>query len=213
MVAAMEAKNPGAGIDLTATMNASLIGAISKTARQIDLLVESRWRDGRFRRIMVDAKHHARPLTVNDVEMFLGMMDDCGAELGFLVCPNGCSKAAERRAQEPIILKLLTLEDAKERTDWAAFGDCYGRCSNLSDRRRRGVVLWAGQLPLAVDNLWASSTSVSATDAGTFMFGVETAEKPLPWQPANRAAAGATVTNIPGQHRRPTMKRASNEPS
>jgi hypothetical protein len=155
VVAAIESENLGAGITCSATMNARMLGAISGIERQIDLLVEARWEDDRTRRIIVDAKHYGRPLNVKDVEAFEGMMHDCRAEHGILVCPNGWSLGTARRAKELITLKLLTLEDALERVDWAAFGECYGRCQEEPAIPKHGVVLWDGQLPLAIDQLWA----------------------------------------------------------
>lgn len=156
MVPAIEAENLGAGIALSVKMNASLVGALSGVERQIDLLVEARWDDGRRRRMIIDAKNYSRPLNVKDIEAFKGMMRDCRAEPGILVSSNGWSVGAARRAQDLITLKLLSVEDARERTDWAMmFGECYGCRANVPDPRRRGVVLWDGQLPWALSGMWA----------------------------------------------------------
>lgn len=154
VVAAMISDEAGTGIDLTSTMDARVVGAISGVERQIDCLSEARWEPGLARRIIVDAKRYGRKLNVKDVESFEGMMRDCRAQHEILVCPSGWSEGAERRAGDAITIKLITLEDIDE-TDAAWFEPCSGRCLDRSDPRKRGVVLWSGQLPLAIDGLWA----------------------------------------------------------
>lgn len=155
IVAALERENLGSGIAITSTPNARLIGAMRRVDRQVDLLVEARWDNYHIRRILVDAKHYGRPLDVKDIETFEGMMRDCRADHGILVCPNGWSHGAERRAQDLITLKLLTLDEASQRTEWAIFEECYGPCQRALNPHRRGVVLWNGELPVAVGPLWA----------------------------------------------------------
>jgi hypothetical protein len=92
---------------LTVHPNVKLRGHLSGVERQIDVLIECRVGDDRSKRIIVDARLHARPLDVKDVEEFEGMMKDVRADRGFLVCPNGSSEAARRRAQRAINIKLL----------------------------------------------------------------------------------------------------------
>lgn len=155
MAAAIEAENIDAGIDLSIGMNIRLVGAISGIGRQVDMLIEARWEDDRSRRILVDAKRYGRPLNVKDVEAFEGMMRDCQAQHGVLVCSNGWSPGAARRAQDGITLKMLSVEDAEEKTDWAMFEACYGHCWDTRDPSRRGVVLWDAQLPLELNEMYA----------------------------------------------------------
>lgn len=93
--------------NLTVHPNVKLMGHLSGTERQIDVLIECRIRDDRSKRVIVDAKLHTRPLDVQDVEKFEGMMKDVRADRGFLVCANGFSKAAGRRAHQAINIKLL----------------------------------------------------------------------------------------------------------
>ncbi|MDZ7867242.1 restriction endonuclease [Acidovorax sp.] len=87
--------------------NVKLVGHLSGTERQIDTLIECRVGEDRSKRIIVDAKLHARPLDVKDVEELEGMIKDVRADRGFLVCPNGFSEAARRRVQKTISVKLL----------------------------------------------------------------------------------------------------------
>ena len=77
-----------AGMDVSVTPNASLVGSVSGTPRQIDVLVDARWETGTQRRIVFDAKRRGRKLTVQDVDAFVGFMSDVRAGRGVLVCTN-----------------------------------------------------------------------------------------------------------------------------
>ena len=109
IVAAIEAEN--AGIDLSVTANASIVGAISGARRQVDVLIDARWGDDLAMRVIVDAKHYKDKLDIKDIESFLSMMEDCRASRGILYCPHGCSPAAKRRAQDAVTISLLGLDD------------------------------------------------------------------------------------------------------
>ena len=82
------------------TPNARVVGRISGRSRQIDVLVDLRHDSDNSRRLVVDAKRRRRRITINDVEAFRGLMEDVGATHGYLVCPRGHTKGAERRAAE-----------------------------------------------------------------------------------------------------------------
>lgn len=132
------------------------MGRISQKPRQIDVLLDARWGDDLSRRIIIDAKLYRAKLDIKDVESFEGMMRDCGAERGILVCPNGWSEGAERRAQDAITVKLLSLEELEEKKLWASFDECVGKCyQNPSTRSQKGLVLWDAEHLLAIDGLWA----------------------------------------------------------
>ena len=153
LIAAFEAEN--SGLELSITPNARIIGHKSLKPRQIDVLVDARWGDDLSRRIIIDAKLHKSKLDIKDVESFEGMMRDCGAEHGILVCPNGWSEGAERRAQDAITIRLLSLEELQESTLWASFDECVGECyQNPETRLQKGLVLWDAQHPLGVDGFW-----------------------------------------------------------
>lgn len=92
---------------ITVTPNVKLVGHLSGVERQIDVLLDCRVGEDRSKRVIVDAKLHSRPLDVKDVEEFEGMMRDVQADRGILVCPNGFSRAAQRRAQKAISIRLL----------------------------------------------------------------------------------------------------------
>jgi hypothetical protein len=121
LVASFEVE--AAGIDASVTPNATLLGSISGTQRQIDVLVDARWEDDLSRRIIFDAKRRSRKIDVADVEAFEGLMRDVRASRGVLVCTKGHSEAAERRAQQSIDIRLLSEDEALE-IDHAAIDPC-----------------------------------------------------------------------------------------
>jgi Restriction endonuclease len=49
--------------------------------------------------LVVDCKHHARPVSVAIVDAFLGLVDDVSADLGMLVTTAGLTKTAQARAK------------------------------------------------------------------------------------------------------------------
>jgi hypothetical protein len=144
IVAGLEGEN--AGLDFSVTPNAKLRGSLSNTLRQVDVLIDARWGDDLSDRIIVDAKRRQRKIDVTHVEAFEGMMRDCSARRGIIVCPNGYTVAALKRAQEAITIKLLSIDEAEE-FDWSAFEPCLGNCD--------GLVLWDGQLPVGGGFGWA----------------------------------------------------------
>lgn len=131
--------------DITVIPNAKLQGTISKCQRQIDVLIDYRFDGGVNRRIIVDAKRYKRAINVKDVESFEGMMRDCAASKGILVCPNGYSESAKHRAQEFISIRLVSLEEL-ENIDLSLWDEC--ESESCSSRKQRGMVLW--DLPLGI---------------------------------------------------------------
>jgi len=143
------------GIEMSTTANARITGSISSTSRQVDVLIDARWGDDLSRRLIVDAKRYRGKVDIKDVEGFEAMMLDCRAQRGIIVCPNGWTEGARRRAQDAVTILLLPLE-AVEADAWAAhFDDCLGRCSRGSASANRGLVLWDAQHLLGIDGLWA----------------------------------------------------------
>jgi hypothetical protein len=129
-------------VEVTVQPNVKLIGHLSGTERQIDVLIDSRWNDGINRRIIVDAKEWKRKIDVKDVESFEGMMRDCQANRGVIVTTKGFSEAALRRAQDAITITILTLGDLEE-YEWV-YEPCYDECRrNTGKYSQRGMVLWA----------------------------------------------------------------------
>lgn len=129
-------------VRLTVIPNATLVGTISGRSRQVDVLIDSRVADGVDRRIVVDAKLRGRRLTITDVEAFLGMMVDCRAQRGVLVCPEGWTAAAQRRAQAAVTVRIVEPDDL-EKLDVYGWDACLGRCASESRTPdRAGWVLY-----------------------------------------------------------------------
>lgn len=141
-----------AGMDVSVTPNARLKGHISGIQRQIDILVDARWDEGFERRIIFDAKLRKRKVDVKDVESFEGLMRDVRASRGVLVCATGHTKAALKRAEESIDIRIVSAEEAVE-FDHAAIDPCL--YCQVQRRRAPGVVFWDGQFPLPVGHGWA----------------------------------------------------------
>lgn len=67
------------------------------------------------------------------------MMRDCDARHGVIVCTNGATKGAIRRAQDFITITLLPYGEALE-FEWM-YEPCLGRCS--TSPAQSGMVLWS----------------------------------------------------------------------
>ena len=78
------------------TADAKLLGRLSGTVRQIDLLIEEQICDLAFR-IAIDAKHHRRKIDVKQVEEFIGLVRDVEVDMGILIAPEGFTEAAIER--------------------------------------------------------------------------------------------------------------------
>lgn len=150
VVAAFEAE--AADMEASVTPNASLVGSISGAKRQIDVLVDARWGNDIERRVIFDAKRRSRKIDVKDVEAFEGLMRDVRAARGVLVCTKGYTKAALRRAQQIIDIRLLTEDEALE-IDHGAVDPC-PHCADTG-HKSRGLVFWDGQFPLPIVPGWA----------------------------------------------------------
>lgn len=115
--------------------NARIKGFISERKRQIDVLVDCRFDTNLSRRVIFDAKCRKRPVDIKEIEAFEGLMKDVSAKRGIIVCSNGYTAAALRRAQEHIGIKLLPEEEI-EQFNIGSWDYCKNEyCSN-------GLVLW-----------------------------------------------------------------------
>jgi hypothetical protein len=134
--------------DATVIPNASLLGRFSGVQRQIDVLIDCRYGHNANRRTIVDAKHHKRPIDVKQVEEFEGMMRDVQASHGILVCANGYTAGALRRAQDSITIRLVPLSDAELKAlNIFDYEPCsYGSCD--------GLVIWDASPAITINDLW-----------------------------------------------------------
>lgn len=107
--------------DADITYDAKVRGRYSNVDRQIDILIED-LAAGENIRIMVDAKFFSENVDVKEVESFIGMMQDVGADKGLLVTQKGYSKAAIARAHNDpsrVELDILNFDELK---DFQGFG-------------------------------------------------------------------------------------------
>jgi len=143
--------------DLCVTPNAHIVGRITGVRRQIDVLVDTRHDTDNSRRVIVDAKKRSRKIDVKDVEAFRGMMEDVGATHGYLVSPSGQTKAAEKRAQASVSIRIVPL-DRLEDFDPSTWPRC------RRNGCERGRIFWDGypELTMVLQSLHASGpTQVS----------------------------------------------------
>lgn len=140
--------------DLCVTPNARILGRITGVRRQIDVLIETRHDTDNSRRVIVDAKKRSRKIDVKDVESFMGLMEDVGATHGYLVSPVGYTKAAEKRAQAAVSIRILPL-DRLENFDPST----WPRCQRMGCER--GRVFWNGypELTMVLQPLDASEAT------------------------------------------------------
>ncbi len=123
--------------DFCVTPNARIIGRISERSRQIDVLIEHRHKTDNSCRVIIDAKIQTRKIDIKEVEAFKGLMEDVGARQGYLICANGWTKSAEKRAQESISIHLIPLDQLKH-FDPRKWPKCqHPSCAN-------GLVFWDG---------------------------------------------------------------------
>ena len=103
---------PGASV----RKNVRVLGIKTGRPRQIDVIVE-RDLSGFRLTIAVDCKCYKQKVDVNDVERFLGMLDDIRVSKGVLMTTNGYTETALKRAKNEsrdIELRILTTERLSE---------------------------------------------------------------------------------------------------
>jgi Restriction endonuclease len=160
MIARMIAEQ--ASTELCVSPNARIVGSITGIKRQIDVLIETRHDTDNTRRIIVDAKKRARKIDVKEVETFLGMMADVKATHGYLVGPAGYTKAAEKRAQQAVSIRIVPL-DRLEDFDPTTWPECRGSAC------RHGRIFWDGYPELSLRVRPADESNREATKLHRFV--------------------------------------------
>ena len=141
--------------------NAKIKGFISGRKRQIDVLIDYRHRSDLSKRVIIDAKKRNRPIDIKEVESFEGMMKDVHAQRGFIVCSNGHTKAAKRRAQEHIGIRLISSEEIEE-FDITTWHQC------LNENCTKGLILWDGNPGVIVDGIITIHSTGKCDECGSF---------------------------------------------
>lgn len=101
---------------VTITTNTTLPGRLSGTPRQIDILVEGSFAGVADASMVVDCKCWSSKIDVQDMETFIGMLEDVGVPLGMLMTTKGFTSAAQRRGahvlQEVVpLINLATFDE------------------------------------------------------------------------------------------------------
>lgn len=95
-------------------------GRLSKVPRQVDIYVEGTVSEIADVAIVLDCKCFSKKVDVKDMEAFLGMVEDIGANMGMLVTTVGFTPGAKRRATN-IVQEVIPMVDVvllKEVTEW-----------------------------------------------------------------------------------------------
>jgi hypothetical protein len=145
----------------TVIPNARIKGFISGRKRQIDVLVEYRFDTSLSRRIIFDAKFRSRPVDIKEVEAFEGLMKDVNAQRGFIICSNGHTSSALKRAQENIRIRLLPEEEIDD-FNISSWEYCrHHACKN-------GLVLWDANPSLIVEGMVYILATGKCDECGRF---------------------------------------------
>lgn len=110
--------------DAKISHNVSRTGIISKTKRQIDILVEGEIA-GFDISIIIDCKYFSRKVDVKHVESFISFLKDLKASKGILITNKGYSKAAFNRATydtQDIELRIIDFKDLDSFQGFWVFG-------------------------------------------------------------------------------------------
>jgi Restriction endonuclease len=85
------------GDSATVERNVRIPSARASGTRQVDVLVRGRVFGLDDKTLAVDCKHWKRKIAVNDVDRFVGFVDDIAVDLGLLVASSGYTTAAKSR--------------------------------------------------------------------------------------------------------------------
>lgn len=109
-------------------------GLLSKTKRQIDILIEGKIA-GFDLRIIVDCKFFNKKVDVKDVESFLSFLQDLKASKGILITNNGYTEAAYNRATndtQDIELRIINFDDLDKWQGFIAIPYSKSHCAIIS---------------------------------------------------------------------------------
>lgn len=116
------------------THNVKRPGIISKTQRQIDILIEETV--ARFKlSIIVDCKYFNKKVDVKDVESFLSFLLDLKASKGVMITNKGYTQAAQNRATndtQDVELRIIDFKDLDKFQSFAAIPISGSHCAIVS---------------------------------------------------------------------------------
>lgn len=116
------AKSFSGNKDLSVIHNHRVVGLISKEPRQIDVWIKGQLAPGLEMTAAVECKLHEKSkVGKKDIEAFLSVLEDVGANKGVFVTNTGFTRGAKARAQEhKLTLKIVTVDEI-ESTNWEDF--------------------------------------------------------------------------------------------
>lgn len=113
--------------------NVTLPGLLSRTPRQVDVLITGQIVGEEFR-IAVECKRYANPVGIGTVDEFAGKLLDLGLDRGVLMAANGLTAPAEKRAfgaaAPRITFGSLTRTPAMPESEIARLFTGLGDCPN-----------------------------------------------------------------------------------
>lgn len=123
-------------IDITVTANAKIRGVISNRIRQVDVLLQDRFKENPESRVIVEAKLHGRPVDIEVIEATEAKLRDVNAAHAIIVSSGGFTGSAIRRSEDFIELTLLEHDQLVDE-----YSDAYGNC--LADGDCGQELLWS----------------------------------------------------------------------
>ncbi len=118
--------------DAAVTLDDKIAGKLSGTTRQIDISI--RKIIGQFNILIVmDCKDHTKPVDVKDVEEFIGLVKDVGANKGAIVSAAGFTSSAKTRGENAGI-DLYRLVDTQQH-DWQVMASIPTLCEVVGIER------------------------------------------------------------------------------
>lgn len=123
-------------IDITVSANAKIRGMISKRSRQVDVLLEDRFKENPEARVIVEAKLHGRPVDIEVIEATEAKLRDMNAKHAVVVSSGGFTRSAIRRSEDIVALTLLEYK-------WLVdeYSGAYSNC--LADLNCGSDLLWS----------------------------------------------------------------------
>lgn len=97
--------------------NAHIVGHISGSKRQIDVLVRLLKEGKTYCTIVVECKHYTQKIDIKTVDSFVGFLKDVGAQRGILVSDKGFTRGAINRAyngEDNIVVDIMSLGELQQ---------------------------------------------------------------------------------------------------
>jgi hypothetical protein len=152
--------------DSTVTLDDSIMGADSKTLRQVDISIRRQVAQYSIL-IAVECKDHKAPLDVKDVEEFMGLAKDVRGNKGALIAAGGFTKAALTLAQTHGI-DAFRLVDT-ESLDWNTYASVSLFIQNTTFAGFRLIFTNFQRLPMSLER--ADMPSLSIWSSGGDLLG------------------------------------------